>query len=38
MPEDHPNVYQISGWTERVVDFIGYAERPEAVVEEVRAY
>lgn len=37
-PEGHPNVYHISGWTERLVDFIGYAERPEAVVEEVRAY
>lgn len=29
--------YHIGGWSEQVLDFIGYAERPDAAIEDVKA-
>lgn len=36
-PEGYPGVYRISGWNENVIDFIQYAERPDAVISEIGA-
>lgn len=37
-PEGYPQVYNISGWNEKIIDFIQYAERPGDIVREVDAY
>ncbi len=36
-PEGYENVYNISGWTETVLKFIGNAEAPRQVIETVEA-
>ena len=37
-PEGYENVYNISGWSEQVLEFIGYAEEPMQVIDEIEAY
>ncbi len=34
-PEGYEDVYNISGWSEQVLEFIGYAEEPSQVIEEI---
>lgn len=34
-PEGYSNVYNISGWNEKIIDFIQYAEEPGQIIEEV---
>ncbi|UPM45302.1 hypothetical protein [Halocatena salina] len=36
-PEGYENVYNISGWTETVLKFIGNAEAPRQVIETIEA-
>jgi hypothetical protein len=37
-PEDYEDVYNISGWSENVLEFIGYAEEPTQVIDEIAAF
>ena len=37
-PEGYENVYNISGWSEQVLEFIGYAEEPMQVIGEIEAF
>lgn len=37
-PEGYENVYNISGWNERVLDFISYADSPNEIICEVQSY
>jgi len=34
-PEGYEDVYNVSGWSEQVLEFIGYAEEPMQVIEEI---
>jgi glycerophosphoryl diester phosphodiesterase len=34
-PEGYEDVYNVSGWSEQVLEFIGYAEKPAQVIEEI---
>lgn len=36
-PEEMEGVYNISGWNEKVIDFVEYAEKPGEVIEEIRS-
>lgn len=37
-PEGYDNVYNVSGWNERVLDFISYADSPNEIISEVQSY
>lgn len=37
-PEGYDGVYHVSGWTDRIVDFVVHAERPDEAVRTVRAW
>jgi hypothetical protein len=37
-PEGYEDVYTISGWSDQVLEFIGYAEEPAEVTDEIAAY
>ncbi|WP_224268351.1 TROVE domain-containing protein [Haloprofundus salinisoli] len=37
-PEGYEDVYNISGWSERVLDLVAYAEHPDEVLGEIEAY
>jgi 60 kDa SS-A/Ro ribonucleoprotein len=37
-PEGYENVYNISGWSENVLEFIKHAEAPGAAIEEIETY
>ena len=37
-PEGYENVYNVSGWSENVLEFIEHAEEPLAVVDEIQAF
>jgi hypothetical protein len=37
-PEGYEGVYNISGWSEQVLEFIGYAEDPMQVIDEIEAF
>jgi hypothetical protein len=37
-PEGYEDVYNISGWSEQVLEFIGYAEDPTQVIDEIEAF
>jgi hypothetical protein len=37
-PEGYENVYNVSGWNERVLDFISYADSPNEIISEVQSY
>jgi 60 kDa SS-A/Ro ribonucleoprotein len=34
-PDGYEDVYNVSGWSEQVLEFIGYAEEPMQVIEEI---
>lgn len=36
MPEGYPDVYQIQGWTSKVLDFIEHAENEDALIRDVK--
>ena len=36
-PEGHENVYNVSGWSENVLEFVEHAEEPLAVIDEIQA-
>lgn len=35
MPEGQPDVYQISGWDDNVLNFMEYGENPDAMIREI---
>lgn len=35
MPEGEPDVYQISGWDDNVLNFMKYGENPDAAIQEI---
>jgi len=37
-PEGYEDVYNISGWSEQVLEFIGDAEEPMQVIDEMEAF
>lgn len=37
-PEGYQNVYNISGWTSKLLDFIEYVENPREIVNEIENY
>lgn len=37
-PEGYPNVYNISGWDESILEFVEYAEAPEEILDDIRSY
>jgi hypothetical protein len=37
-PEGYENVYNVSGWSENVLEFIQHAEQPMQVIDEIDAY
>jgi hypothetical protein len=37
-PEKYQNVYNISGWNEKVLDFVSYANRPSEIISEIESY
>lgn len=37
MPEGYNDVYNISGWTEKVIDFIEYAEDEDEIIKEIES-
>ena len=38
MPEGYEDVYHVSGWTEKVLDFITYAEQEREIIHEIEEY
>lgn len=38
LPEGAPNVYNVSGWNESILEFVEYAEHPAEIIEEISAY
>ena len=37
-PEGYEDVYNVSGWSENVLEFMAYAERPLQVIDEIEAF
>jgi hypothetical protein len=37
-PEGYENVYNVSGWSEKVLSFIEHAENPKQVIDEIDAF
>lgn len=35
-PENHPGVYNIQGWSEKVLDYIHYTEHPTHVLQQIK--
>lgn len=37
-PEGYENVYNISGWNEKVLEFVSYANQPKEIIDEIESY